>query len=548
MKLLHSLPQFLTFHAFYISFTPSISLSDCDIFRMSGLATAVLQTIVQSARDLRRIWVSKISEDRPTPPDTFYVPAEITRDIFRACLPPEDPVDNLSSEEEMSYTPVFSRNSKWTPFELAQVCRDWRSNAFETRELWQSIVIIGPKRCHLHRARLWIANVGPHPIDIVLEQTSDSDEEREVTGELMTLFAQRLTSWRKVSFTFFGPKPLIPSNLLVQSIAAIARERDPKLRDALFNFNLQSHAHPERWEVSSLIEIFHSLQNISSLVALRWSAAFTPGLKFSRNLVFLDLDSPISMVDLIENLVRSPQLQSLLARNVTQTIVPIHNAVMHQGDDMDVDMENVPRVVLPALQQLSIIFKQVNPVPFFDRVSLPSLTVLELLGLGPQQLYLVRQLLQVSECTLDGFGFFLNTPMTQEQVIDWLQLEEIQLVRRLSIYAEITDDIVNMLHRPALYGTKADTGETYFPNLTTLKLGFVKQGIDDGNVLRMLGSRFWAPIDRPEWPELSNAKVHGFPEDINTARLRGYKQRLKGAKVKGSRRRDKELKLVTWAL
>ena len=476
--------------------------------------------------DFRLTWVSEVPESGPPPPGIRHVPFEITQKIFLACMAPEDLDKN--AEEDMSRTPVFSSKSKWTPFVLAQVCHVWRSVAFETRQLWQSIAIVGPNRCHLHRARIWIANVGTHPIDIGLVQKSDSEEEREAIMELMTLFAQRVASWRLVAFTFYGPKPLTPPNLFAQCITALAQEKNPNLSHALFDFDPHPYDGAQRWEVSTILEIFNALQNISSLVALDWSAAFTPGLKFSRSLVHLDLASPIGIEDLIENLIRLPQLQYLYARNVTPTIVPIHDAaVVHQGDDMDVDMEDTSRVVLPALLHLCVAFNQVDPAPFFDRVTLPSLVFLELVGLDPEDIHLVRELLQVSRCTLDGFLVSLNLPTTEAQVVDWLQMEELQCVERLSVDADITDDVVKMLHRPALHGAKAALGQTYFPNLKELTLKFQTAGIDDGDLLRTLGSRFWTTFDEPGWrKELSTANVFVSPEDL-TARMKAYELMFK---------------------
>ena len=425
----------------------------------------------------------------------------------------------------MSRTPVFNSKSKWTPFVLAQVCHEWRSIAFKTRQLWQSITIIGPNRCHLHRARIWIANIGHYPIDIVLQQETDAEEEREAIAELMTLFAQRVVSWRFVSFTLFGPEPLIPPNLLIQCITTLAREENPILHQALFNFDPHPYHGAEWWEIPSLVEIFNLLQKVASLVALNWKAAFTPGLKFSRNLVHLDLASPISIEDLIENLVRSPQLQYLYARNVTPAIVPTHNAVIMREDDvMDVDMEDTPRVVLPALSNLCLSFNEVNPEPFFDRIVLPSLALLELRAIDHEDLHLVRQLLQVSQCRLSSFLFSLNLPTTEEEVIDWLQMEEVQCVQRLSVDADIGDDVVKMLHRPALRGAKAASEGTYFPNLKKLSLTFQNAGIDDGDLLRTLGSRFWTPHDKPGWQqELWTAEIAVFSEDL-TARMKAYER------------------------
>ncbi|KIM37327.1 hypothetical protein M413DRAFT_277493 [Hebeloma cylindrosporum] len=476
-----------------------------------------------SHKDFGRTWVSEAPGSGPLArPDIFYVPPEITAQIFRACIPPKDLVNH--SEEEISHTPMFSGVCKWTPFDLAQVCRDWRSIAFRTRELWQSIAIIGPKRCHLHRAIIWIDNVGHYPIDIVLEQKSDSDEEREVIAELMSLFAVRVASWRLIAFTFFGPKPLTPSNLLVRCITTLAQEKNSILHHALFDFHPHPYDGAEEWEISSILEIFSALQKIPSLAALYWSAAFTPGLKFSRNLVHLDLDSPISIEDLIENVVRSPHLQYLYARNVTSTIVPIHNAFMRQDDDMDVDMENIPRVALPALLHLSIAFNQVDPAPFLDRLALPSLTFLELVGVNPEDLYVVRQLLQVSQCQLGAFLVDLSTPAPEADIMDWLQMEELQCVERLDIHADVTNDIVKMLHRPALHGPKAATGETYFPELKDLTLTLRIAGIDDRDLLRTLGSRFWTPFNEPGWQkELKTATVFLSPEDL-TPRLKVYER------------------------
>jgi len=136
----------------------------------------------------------------------------------------------------------------------------------------------------------------------------------------------------------------------------------------------------------------------------------------------------------------------------------------------------------------------------------------------------VRQLLQVSQCRLSSFLFSLNLPTTEEEVIDWLQMEEVQCVQRLSVDADIGDDVVKMLHRPALRGAKAASEGTYFPNLKKLSLTFQNAGIDDGDLLRTLGSRFWTPYYKPGWQqELWTAEIAVFSEDL-TARMKAYER------------------------
>jgi hypothetical protein len=190
---------------------------------------------------------------------------------------------------------------------------------------------------------------------------------------------------------------------------------------------------------------------------------------------------------------------------------------------MDFDMvENIPRMVLPALLHFRVSFIQVDPTALLDRITLPSLVVLELLGLDSEDIYLVRQLLQVSQCTLTTFIFSLNLPTTEDQIIDWLQMEELQRVERLEVDADITDNILKMLNRPALHGSKAANRETYFPDLKDMVLTLQSPGIDDGQLLRMLGSRFWTPCNEPGWErELCTAKVWISPEDF-TAPMNAY--------------------------
>jgi len=76
-----------------------------------------------------------------------------------------------------------------------------RSVAFETRQFWQSIAIVGPNSIDAILGT-WIANAGTYLINVGLVQKFDSEEEREAIMELMTLFAQRVVSWRLVAFTF----------------------------------------------------------------------------------------------------------------------------------------------------------------------------------------------------------------------------------------------------------------------------------------------------------------------------------------------------------
>jgi hypothetical protein len=95
-------------------------------------------------------------------------------------------------------------------------------------------------------------------------------------------------------------------------------------------------------------------------------------------------------------------------------------------------------------------------------------------------------LIHRSQCTLHLFGIRIPN-LTEPQIMEWLNMDELKQITCLVLESPITDNILRALHRPAKYGHQS----CYFPNLKRLDLGKCVSTINNGLLLRMLGSRFW---------------------------------------------------------
>ena len=88
--------------------------------------------------------------------------------------------------------------------------------------------------------------------------------------------------------------------------------------------------------------------------------------------------------------------------------------------------------------------------------------------------------------------------------MEWINMDELRQITCLILEDPITDNILRALHCPAKYGDQL----CHFPNLKRLGLGKCIATIDDGLLLRMLGSRFWTlPLPYIAGPKLSATEL-----------------------------------------
>ena len=121
-------------------------------------------------------------------------------------------------------------------------------------------------------------------------------------------------------------------------------------------------------------------------------------------------------------------------------------------------------------------------------------------------------------------------------------MDGLQQVTSLILEGPITDNILRAFHRPAQYGDQP----CYFPNLKRLGLGKCVATIDNGLLLRMLGSRFWTPpyIAGPKLPgtELEFACI--TVQEV-TAEHEAYAAMIKRT-TEGSGHETRELEIIAY--
>ena len=119
-------------------------------------------------------------------------------------------------------------------------------------------------------------------------------------------------------------------------------------------------------------------------------------------------------------------------------------------------------------------------------------------------------------------------------------MDELKQVTSFILEGSITDNILRALHRPAKYGNQF----CYFPNLKRLGLGKCVTTIDNGLLLRMLGSRFWT-LPYIAGPRLSSTELEFACITVQevTAEHQAYAAMIKRI-TEGSSRGTRELEIT----
>lgn len=366
-------------------------------------------------------------------------------------------------------TPLFSAECHQDPFLLGQVCRKWRNVTLRASELWCSITIIHPKPCHIHRARLWMQRSGNHPISITLRQsTNPTVAEFDATVVLLALFNSRADFWQSLDLYLNGQFP----HTLLQRLEDLSEMRSCKLTKV--NLTLRSCLPAplsQEWDAPT-VRVWDLLQSIPSITSLRWDAPVVGSARLSNNVNAVDIKTPISMETLSKVIHSAVNLRSIMVHRLS---LPSSCPV-------------IKRTIYPNLTILDITASPITSdiSSLLRNITLPSLTCLTLAQVQHDILVHVADLIHRSKCTLAVFGIRIPN-FTEPQIMEWLDMEELKQITCLILEGPITDNILRALHRPAKYGQQP----CYFPNLKRLGLGKCVATIDNGLLLRMLGSRFW---------------------------------------------------------
>lgn len=447
------------------------------------------------------------------------LPDECLANIFSQTLCPSG-----SQDYKPASTPFFSAECRQDPFLLGQVCRKWRDVTLRAPELWRSITIIHPKPCHIHRADLWMQRSGSRPISITLRQsTNPTVAEFDATIALLALFNSRADFWQSLELSLHGQFPYI----LLSRLEDLSRMQSCKLTKA--NLTLRSRLSAplsQEWD-ASIIRIWDLLQSIPSITSLQWDATVVGSACLGNNVNTVDIKTPISMETLSKVIHSAVNLQSII----------IHKLSLPSS----YSLYFIERTIYPNLTVLDI---TASPITsdisiLLGNITLPSLTYLTLAQVQHDILVHVTDLIHRSQCTLDIFGIRIPD-FTEPQIMEWLNMDELKQVTCLILEGPITDNILRALHRPAKYGHQP----CYFPNLKRLGLGKCVATIDNGLLLRMLGSRFWT-LPYIAGPKLSTTDLELACITVQevTAEHEAYAAMIKRT-TEGSSRRTRELEIT----
>jgi hypothetical protein len=323
----------------------------------------------------------------------------------------------------------------------------------------------------MHRAELWLQRSGNHPLSITLRQsTNPTVAEFDATLALLALFNSRAQFWHSLDLCLNGQFP----HILLPRLEDLSEMQSCKLKKV--NLTLRSRL-PEplsqEWD-DPTIRLWDLLQSIPSITSLRWDAPVVGLARLDNNVSAVDIKTPISMENLSTVIHSAVGLRSIIVHKLSlPSSYPLHV---------------IKQTIYPNLTVLDITASPIasDISDLLRNITLPSLTCLTLAQVQHDILVHVADLIHRSQCTLEVFGIRIPN-FTEFQIMEWLNMDELKQIACLILEGPITDNILRALHRPAKYGNQL----CYFPNLKRLGLGKCVATIDNGLLLRMLGSRFW---------------------------------------------------------
>ncbi|KAF8887841.1 hypothetical protein CPB84DRAFT_1749630 [Gymnopilus junonius] len=400
------------------------------------------------------------------------LPNNVLAEIFLYTIVPQDSHSvPVFDEKFMSSTPVISGYNQNTPFPLSQVCRRWRSIIHNTKAMWKSIAILNPNKRHVNRTELWLSFARNHELDImILQSESPSEEEIEVTLELLHLFGKHLQQWATVE-VFFESEA---ARLLAAQLVELRRSPHSIMRSAIIEIQ-------EPMQADLADNMWRSLNRIDSLKELVWATqqeeiTFTPVHVFGPRIEILHLAVPIRIDRFLNTVYASLSLLELritLEATATFSILP---------------------VTLPQLETLEV--KSTNGLSaFFDLCTFPSLKSLEIDRINVSDCPSVLWMLRRSGCQLQVF--IVRLPhLPAHDLASWIELDVFQALETFVVAgADVTNEVLSALTWP-LSITQPFHKPPSMPKLRHLGLTHCGPTVDSDVIIRMLGSRFWPILER----------------------------------------------------
>ncbi|KAF9048956.1 hypothetical protein BJ165DRAFT_1609925 [Panaeolus papilionaceus] len=432
------------------------------------------------------------------------LPAEIICQILKDSLEP-----GRESFRPCNY-PIVSEGCRRSPIELSHVCIAWRDIVNNAPELWDHITFLHTSYRQLEPTAHWLARLGEStPLTISLYQFADHPGigNDDSLGPLLNLLMTKAHLWHMIDFRLNGTV----KGDVMETLSRIQTIASPMLADARISINPQNPAVSST--VLPIFSAWDAFRKVPTLSAFCWRAPFTPGTNYASHLRILEINSPISVEVLVENLQSCPLLEMLNVDKIELESDSIEVDPAH----MDIPCEAPPLVVLPHLLHLHLNSK-VLLHDILTRLHTPSLHILQIAGLDVRERQHVIGMLKRNNHVLSNLGLqFVSTtaqggnmPLSAEETKDYLDdlYPFIEHVQSLHILGGTFDfQLVEVFKRPMTTELEC---EDVFPELRNLGISQVTADVDDGVILRMLGSRFWdfKFATKQDVPLLEAAKIH----------------------------------------
>jgi hypothetical protein len=131
------------------------------------------------------------------------IPVEILQEIFFQCLPNPSSIHALPGFwcQELFASP------KNAPLLLCNVCKQWRTVAISSPNLWATmsvIVRLGVAVPAPDLLSLWLYRSGALPLNLALYQQNECPANRAVTGHILRLFKRHISRWGDIHLEIHG--------------------------------------------------------------------------------------------------------------------------------------------------------------------------------------------------------------------------------------------------------------------------------------------------------------------------------------------------------
>lgn len=363
----------------------------------------------------------------------------------------------------------LSPSSQADPQNLGEVCRFWRDITLSTPALWSKMWIYHPQRAQVQRVAMWLGRSRGYPLDITIVQFAHNvtPKDHGATDEILLLLIEQVHRWKRIYFHF--------ASTAQQPLLTLPLGAPISLESAYVN--------TWNWEHTSADRFWKVLHSTPSLRHAKW-ASYTKGLPSHvpwAQLTDITVYHGLSVEECI-SILRG--CQHLVAFRI------------HAVWAYDSLIDPHGPLILPQLQHLSFL-GHVESTPFFNRLTLPSLTSLEITNTHPhhyderRSCSSFRDLLNRSACQLKKFCFS-NPGINENDLYEYLSAPQMLSLQELELDVPITD-------RTMISLTSDNEGVAcshLLPNLEAISIEEIctSDGLTSDMILSRLATNSSAPL------------------------------------------------------